>query len=87
MIHSCHGSRLFFLTDNRQLITDDLLASRKYRLDAAQSKVDDDKRIGDHQGRIDLADAQDVRLFVNVNFAEPVKTRPVLGFGWSKLGS
>ena len=87
MIHSCHGSRLFFLTDNRQLITDDLLASRKYRLDAAQSKVDDDKRIGDHQCRVDLPDAQDVRLFVNIDFTESVKSRPVLGLGWSELRS
>ena len=64
-----------------------LLAPRKYRLDAAQSEVDDDERIGDHQSWVDLADAQDVRFFVNIDFTETVKACPVLGFGWSELRS
>jgi len=64
-----------------------LLAPRKYCLNTTQTEVDDDERIGDHQCRVDLPDAQDVRLFVNIDFTESVKSRPVLGLGWSELRS
>ena len=68
-------------------MTDALLAPRKYCLDAAQPEVNDDERVGHHQGRIALTDTKDVRFFVNVNVSETVKACPMLGLSWSELRS